>query len=225
MTMTRGLTNTAAGTARGIQVGEKILIVGRNHTYLAGLRMILDEAGFDVDLEADIPAATASDYATVIVIVREDELVQSVETLDGTPCLAVLIDARQEAYRRAFLAGAVSAADWEARPDHLVRVLSAALDGNVLLPTRIVRALCNTYNKKPEWLSAAELKWLRLLAHGETTATIARHASYSERHMHQLLHNLYRRMGVRNRSEAIAVAARWAPTDDDCENRTLVSRN
>jgi DNA-binding CsgD family transcriptional regulator len=51
--------------------------------------------------------------------------------------------------------------------------------------------------------------WLRLLAQGVNVQELARKVGYSERALYRLLHGLYGRMRVSNRTEAILQATRW----------------
>ena len=58
-------------------------------------------------------------------------------------------------------------------------------------------------------LSERDRDWLRRLARGDTVAELAQSADYSTREMFRLLANLYGRMGVRRRTEALITAAHW----------------
>lgn len=50
---------------------------------------------------------------------------------------------------------------------------------------------------------------LQALAHGSTVHELAQEVGYSERELFRILADLYRRMGVSNRSEAIVQVAMW----------------
>jgi DNA-binding NarL/FixJ family response regulator len=54
-----------------------------------------------------------------------------------------------------------------------------------------------------------EIDWLRLLADGATIHELADKVGYSERALYRILHGLYGRMRVSNRTEAILQAKRW----------------
>jgi DNA-binding CsgD family transcriptional regulator len=53
-----------------------------------------------------------------------------------------------------------------------------------------------------------EQSWLRSMAGGMTVADLAESVGYSERAMFRLLRDLYRRIGVKNRTEALIWASR-----------------
>jgi DNA-binding NarL/FixJ family response regulator len=60
-----------------------------------------------------------------------------------------------------------------------------------------------------------EVGWLGDLAAGETVARIADEAGYSERAMFRRLREVYERLGVTSRAEAIVVAERLGLFDQD----------
>jgi DNA-binding CsgD family transcriptional regulator len=57
-------------------------------------------------------------------------------------------------------------------------------------------------------LAPRELEVLRLLAAGESTASIAERLFYSDRTVTNLIHRLGQRIGARNRAQAVAMAVR-----------------
>ena len=63
-------------------------------------------------------------------------------------------------------------------------------------------------------LDAVDLVLLRALSDGTTVAEIASRLHYSARPVRRYLQNLYLRLGVRNRAEAIAVGGKSGLLDD-----------
>jgi DNA-binding NarL/FixJ family response regulator len=124
--------------------------------------------------------------------------------------VALLVDPTPEAYAEALRSGAVAAAAWEAVPEAIVKVLAAALEGDSLIPAGVAQALAAKLPafEDPDWVTHEELGWLRILAQGGTVQDLAGQAGYSERALYRLLHALYSRMGVSNRTEAILQASR-----------------
>lgn len=70
---------------------------------------------------------------------------------------------------------------------------------------RAVHELADTPADAP--VSPEELGWLQRLAHGIRIIDLAAETNYSERSMYRHLSDLWRRLGVRNRQEAIVLAA------------------
>jgi DNA-binding NarL/FixJ family response regulator len=88
-------------------------------------------------------------------------------------------------------------------------VFSAAIRGQSLLPAEVVRALASpgpTAERGQGAPSVREIEWLRELANGVTVARLAGRAGYSERAMFRLLRELYARLRVHNRTEALMLA-------------------
>ena len=130
--------------------------------------------------------------------------------------VALLQDSEVTAYLEALRAGASAAVPWGAEPELIVKVLRVALEGYSLLPLPVTRALMTAtmtatgpLSREVPDLTSQDLKRLQLLAEGGTVVDLARQVGYSEREMFRLLHDLYHRMGVDNRSEALVKAARW----------------
>jgi DNA-binding NarL/FixJ family response regulator len=133
--------------------------------------------------------------------------------------VAVLPNSDERTYSRALAAGARSAVAERAPVEEIVQVLAAALDNHTLLPAAIAAAIAagnhHTHEQAaagPIALDSAQVHWLRALAAGVTVADIAVQACYSQREMYRLLGQLYRRMGARNRADAIVLATKWGVT-------------
>lgn len=150
------------------------------------------------DDERPAPAQDAPAPRAVLVVARPDEagLLSAVEA--GVSGLLRRNEATPEA-----LAAAVRAAasgDGTLPPDLLGRLLSAVgrLQRQVLDPRGLS---LSTLNKR-------EVEVLRLVADGNDTAEIARALSYSERTIKNIIHDVTMRLGLRNRTHAVAYAVR-----------------
>lgn len=123
--------------------------------------------------------------------------------------VAVLTDISTSTYVRAISAGAATAVSRDAPPEQMKRVFDEAVNGMSLLPMRVVRALKKSEElaeKKPNLLTTREIEWLRELSYGTTVSQLAEKAGYSERAMFRLLRDLYERMKVKSRMEALVHA-------------------
>jgi DNA-binding NarL/FixJ family response regulator len=94
----------------------------------------------------------------------------------------------------------VSAGDGSLPPDAIARLFGAMhrLQQRVLAPNGL-----STHG-----LTERELRVLQLVADGLDTAEIARELSYSERTIKDILHQVTTRLGLRNRTHAVAYAMR-----------------
>ena len=100
--------------------------------------------------------------------------------------------------------------------DALAAVLEASLIGRASVPETVIRAVALRIPITPgaeAWVQPGEAGWLRQLAAGVPVCDIADSVGYSEREMFRMLHDLYVRIGVRNRTEAIIWATRHGLLD------------
>jgi DNA-binding NarL/FixJ family response regulator len=86
----------------------------------------------------------------------------------------------------------------------------AAITGLVALPRQIALAMSDRVPEGStyEWISREQGDWLVALADGVTVGELAERIGWSERETFRMLGDLYRHLGVRNRTEAIIWAAR-----------------
>lgn len=169
----------------------------------------------DVRVHADLAGVDA-----VLVTIRSAcdwQVLRDVPTVNpGVKLVALLVDPTPDRHAEALRCGAHGAVAWEAAPETILAVVNAALDDRTLLPTSVARAISVSgpalYDK--EWVTDDEVGWLKLLAGGATVQQVAERAGYSERALYRMLHGLYGRMRVSNRTEAILQASRWGLLDD-----------
>lgn len=98
------------------------------------------------------------------------------------------------------------------------RILEAArsvLDGSAPMPSELVRSLVDSMRSLASAaeqhgtdLSEREVDVLRLIADGLSTADVAARLNYSERTIKNVLHEMIGRLGLRNRTHAVAYAIR-----------------
>lgn len=181
-----------------------------------GVRMALAEAGFDAESPTDLLSWARIDEPrlmlfTVRTVQDWDLLPELCRARAGTAVIAVLEDASVPASVRALNAGAAGILPRNATLPTMREVVDAAVRGDSLVPTPVLRALAEqqpsddpaTETGRP---SAAEREWLRHLARGDNVATVATRAGYSERMMFRLLRDLYTKIGAANRTEAMIKA-------------------
>lgn len=135
----------------------------------------------------------------------------------GLLVVALIEQATEHAFQQAFRAGCAGAVWWDAPMETIMEVIEAAAREIALLPSAIARQMAAASAQTPPdtvWLSEIEKTALRLLAGGAKTNQIADDCGYSEREIFRMLADLYTRMGVANRSQAIATVARWGLLDD-----------
>lgn len=104
--------------------------------------------------------------------------------------------------------GAVSYILKDAGREELFATIEAAVRGETLLQPEMLQLLLKTQSEKyaPKLLSDKELQVLRFLAQGMKNSEIAHQLSISERTVKSYLTNIYSKLEVKSRTQAIAVA-------------------
>jgi DNA-binding NarL/FixJ family response regulator len=171
----------------------------------------------------DGAAPDEADVAVVHVDIVDDEALRAVRALQRNGQPRVVLVARALEDREVFLAveagvvGLLRRAD--ASPDRLVSLVRAAASGEGTMPPdvlgRLLRQVRDVQANLLEprglnfsGLSDRELDVLRLVADGLDTREIAHELAYSERTIKNLIQDVTRRFGLRNRSHAVAYALR-----------------
>ena len=183
--------------------------------YRRGLMAALEEDGLCSEAPDDLEEwASAPGRRAALITITEpagvDKLTSLAKVNIDLVVVALLPEPSANAYREVLKAGASGGAPWDAMPEVVVRVLRSAWERQCIVPVHIAHALAMPAVSKPELptVTLCEAKWLRMLANGATIAELAQDSNYSEREVFRLLHRLYERMGVRNRTEGLVKAAR-----------------
>jgi DNA-binding NarL/FixJ family response regulator len=179
-----------------------------------GVMAILGDAGYELEDPDDLLAWIREEQRRVVILTLQSPedwatLGQLHDLQADVVVVAVLVDASVPAYVQAVMAGATAVLPRDASIETVRRVFSAAIRGQSLLPAEVVRALASpgrTAERGQGAPSVREIEWLRELASGVTVARLAGRAGYSERAMFRLLRELYARLRVRNRTEALMLA-------------------
>jgi DNA-binding NarL/FixJ family response regulator len=193
-------------------VALQVAIVDPLPLYRHGIGAILAAAGHDVvEAPQDVVmwARSRRDGLILLSLCSEQDwrlLAQLCAEEAGPRLIAVVDDASGVHGARAVQTGAHSVLSRDASIRSLERAVAVTVDGEAVMPMEVLRALASGVRPPPPrgpMLSAEQLSWLNLLAEGSTVARLASEAGYSERAMFRLLHTLYRKLGARNRIEAL----------------------
>jgi DNA-binding NarL/FixJ family response regulator len=189
-----------------------VLVVHEAPAYRRGVAAGLREAGFDVREASRLSAADNHwDVCLLAVGPAPNHETIAATGAPGRPTVALLASPKPADYQLALLGGAAGAVAQDADVRQILDVIDAALRDETLLPIEIARALAEGSVAIPDTIEISDqvAEWLRALSKGVPIATIARNSGYSERQMYRQMQQLYRRIGARNRGEAICMAAKW----------------
>jgi DNA-binding NarL/FixJ family response regulator len=205
----------------------RIFIVFRDTIYASGLRSTLVAA----------PAVESVDHSTSIALAWEHEglaeadvvlvdsdlggaaaFVQEVTVQSGARILLCLHDPTTADVLEAIASGICGAlARDRLTPDTLLAAVSAVAAGIFALDVGVLRTLTGSVplpgDRRGQAQSAGhftprEQTVLSLVAAGHSNREIAQQLSYSERTIKTVLHDIVTKLGVKSRSQAVAMAVR-----------------
>jgi len=189
-------------------------------SYRRGLGSALAAAGYRVEDIDDLRVQAVADVDVLLFTVRSAndwQVLRDAATVNpDVKLVALLVDATPDRHAEALRCGAHGTVAWESPPESIVPIVVGVLEGQTVLPTAVARAIAigGAPLYDPEWVTPEEVDWLRLLARGVSVQQLAQKVGYSERALYRLLHGLYGRMRVANRTEAILQASRWGLLDE-----------
>ena len=179
-----------------------------------GIVAALRDAGLNGETPDDILAWIDDDHRRLIVLTLHsatdwEHLAQLRRSYDHVLVVALLTDDTVTTQVRALTSGAVAVLPRHAPAETVRAAVEAVIGGHTALPIEVVRRLTAAdvqANPDATAPSPREMEWLSGLSIGITVAQLAKQAGYSERMMFRLLRELYNRMGVGGRTEALLMA-------------------
>jgi DNA-binding NarL/FixJ family response regulator len=170
-------------------------------------------AGLEALERDDLLAWSAVSEISLVLVTAESSdswsLIADLRRLESEPIILVLlVEATLDSYVRAMTMGVSGVASRDASPELIRRVAVEALQGRCLLPREVVVSLVARLGatRSGHRPLDRDVEWLRALAQGTSIMQMAVGAGYSERTMYRLLNGMYRRIGAKNRTEAILLA-------------------
>ena len=204
----------------------RVLVVDDHSLVRAGLIGLLETID-DLDV-----AGEAADGAAAVAAVRLDRpdvvlMDISMPLLDGIgatrqiiaenptlPIIALTSFTDHARVAEMLWAGATGYLLKDCTPDQLVVAIRAAADGQVPLDPRVAAALLPNRGRPADGLSNREIEVLRLTAKGLANKQIGRALGISERTVKVHLGNVFRRIGVTDRTSAALWARDHLPVPD-----------
>jgi DNA-binding NarL/FixJ family response regulator len=200
---------------RNISSQSEVAVVDALASRRIGISRVLEQYGFVVSEPAQpsVWLAQGSRRVGVVSLEVPGDLEVVRQLADGGRNRVVVLMGRSEIDERELHAQVLEADVTAAIP---ARVSPLSLAGVVSLALEDVRAVrsdlfslgASSPARLHRHLSAEEQDWLRALRHGETIGMMAVSHGVSERTMFRRLAGFYRRLGVANRTEAVALAER-----------------
>jgi DNA-binding NarL/FixJ family response regulator len=215
----------------------RILVVDRHSLFLSALSQLLSDAL----PQSSIETTTDSDEAIEIISdqhidlafcevrsgpVGGPELVGRVNQLSPGTRVILLADPEDAPLLVASLScGAVGFFTKDASPEEFLEGIDAVIAGHYVVGHRLVQSSLSRLSEpaprvgRLDQLSAAEKGILALVGQGKSIRAIAASQAVSEKTVRNHLGSIYRKLDLRNRSEAILWSARAGLSDAASENR------
>jgi DNA-binding NarL/FixJ family response regulator len=203
----------------------RVLLVDDHRLVRAGLTSLLAAAA---DVEVVGEAADGAQALEVVASVDADVVLMdlSMPVMDGVtttrrllaalPHLRVVIltsFSDQGRVRDALAAGAIGYVLKDCMPDELLAAVRAAAQGHAPLDPRVAGALLPAASSPADELSDRELQVLRLASQGLANKQIGRALGIAERTVKVHLGNVFRRIGVSDRTSAALWAREHLPEE------------
>jgi DNA-binding NarL/FixJ family response regulator len=128
----------------------------------------------------------------------------------GVPCLVFGLRADLQLARSALKAGARGLVHAGMRPEQIVRAVSLASKGEVVLPRELLEDVAREAPRAGELslLTSRQMEILELISEGLSNAQIARRLFLSESTVKQHLRGAYKTLGIENRRQAASLFLR-----------------
>jgi DNA-binding NarL/FixJ family response regulator len=203
---------------RNPSAGRTAVLLDPHPVWLGAVREVLTRVGVEVVAGAStVPEALAAlEEHRPSLFVSALEVDDSPE--DGISCVrqavgmipelktvVLTMETDQKHVSAAFEAGAVAYVFKTAEPDDLASAVRQSFEHSVYLAPPVARTDASHHREEHD-LTRRELEILRLVADGHSNAAMARMLWVTEQTVKFHLSNIYRKLGVANRTEA----SRWA---------------
>jgi DNA-binding NarL/FixJ family response regulator len=192
------------GAAHPTQLsGIPFAILHPSASYRRGLGAALVEAGFQDAAPRDIARWLAEPRSKIVVVGDGTEEAIIAGAPPATTVVALIPVLEVVRYRRALSAGADGVAQVDTDPSIIADVVASAVAGEVVLPAEMARQLAGRARPTDIELTPEEQGMLQRLSQGATVVRLADEFYLSERSVRRRLQNVYLRLGVTGRAEAL----------------------
>jgi len=192
---------TRAGLRRLLESYSDLLVIGEAADSVQAVSETAELGPQVVIMDAQLPGGQSLEALRQIKLLNPDTRVLLLSTLD-----------REEYLYETLRAGADGYALKDIQPDELAQAVRSVARGEVLVQPQIASRLISRFGRQGraintlESLTARELEVLRLLARGMRNKEIAARLYVSERTVNFHLANIYQKLHVSGRTEALSKA-------------------
>ncbi len=179
------------------------VVVHPASSFRRGLEAALNPDRFRVETPEDLDAWLACEGRRLVIIADGTES----ETLRNRPSSTIVVvlvpTLDVDGYRRALAGGADGVAHLDAHPTMIAHVATGACNGEVIIPAEVARQLAGRPRPVALELSAEDRLLLQRLSDGATVGQLGDELFLAERSVRRRLQNVYIRLQVNGRAEAL----------------------
>jgi DNA-binding NarL/FixJ family response regulator len=198
-----------------VKTSIQVAVAHRSAAYRDGIAQCVRAIGMEPVEPADLRAWSNSIDRGVALVHAADaaglELVSALAGEPGVLVVALVDDLHPSTYAEPLKLGADGVAHADSSPEIICRSLEAAVGGEVVLPAEAAKQMARLIESgeaQPSAITDEEIGLLQRLSDGVSIVDLAKHEFLAERTMRRRLQNLYLKLGVQGRAQALKRAAR-----------------
>lgn len=189
------------------------VVVHPSSSFRHGLGAALDPQRFRTEDPEDLEVWLGLDGRRLVVVVQGSE-VELLANRRPTATVVVLVPTLEiDGYRSALAGGADGVAHVDAHPTTIAHVATGAANGEVIMPAEVARQLAGRPRPAALDLSAEDRLLLQRLSDGATVVQLGEEMYLAERSVRRRLQNIYIRLEVSGRAEALKRAGQLGLVD------------
>ncbi len=189
------------------------VVIHPSPSFRHGLSAALNTELFDPEEPDDLGLWVQLDHRR-LVLVMEGMETEALENHHPETIVVVLVQNLDvNGYRRALAAGADGVAHVDAHPSTIAHVAEGAANGEVIIPAEVARQLAGRPRPAELELSGEEERLLQRISEGASVVQISQEMYLAERSVRRRLQNIYIRLGVNGRAEALKRAGQLGLVD------------
>jgi DNA-binding NarL/FixJ family response regulator len=184
-------------------------------SHRATLVQAIRDLGFPCRDIGDLDAWSGTyPFGIAVLALEEERMLDLVSLLrdrhPGVSPLCLVPEPSAGVFVAAIISGAETVLDYLTPAHHVAIAVEAVDRGLALVDVATLRRLVDiSPDTSPPKLGHHELRLLRLIVAGAQISRIETELSCSRRTAYRRMHDLYAKLGARNREEAMYVAGRW----------------
>ena len=178
-------------------------ILHPSSSFRHGLGATLDPQHFRSEDPDDLDSWLGSDERRLVIVANGTEMAILANRRPTTTVVVLVPTLEIDGYKSALAGGADGVAHVDAHPTTIAHVATGAANGEVIVPAEIARQLAGRPRPAALDLSAEDRLLLQRLSDGATVVQLGEEMYLAERSVRRRLQNIYIKLEVSGRAEAL----------------------